>query len=155
MSDYDDFKEAFKATFSGVADIAKDLAASAGDKAKSLGRIAKLTVELNSERENAKKAYAEIGKLYYETYRNAPGEFFIQLCDEVTLVNQNISRMEDELAALKASVSESGTGSSTGASGSDSFEHVVEADEAASAPADDDIEVEITEEKPDEPEKDQ
>lgn len=144
MRDYEDLKATLKAALGGVADAARDLASNAGDKAKTLGRIAKLTVEINAEKENAKNAYCEIGKLYYETYRSEPGEFFIQLFDEVALANEHRAQMEDEVAELKAAM-----GESFGCDGGD-FEDVVEADEAAGA----DIEVEIVTEpaKPEEPE---
>lgn len=133
MRDYEDLKATLKAALGGVADAARDLASNAGDKAKTLGRIAKLTVEINTEKENAKNAYSEIGKLYYETYRDEPGEFFVQLFDEVTLANEHRAQMEAELTELKASVGASG--------GDNGFEDVVEADEADAAGPD--IEVEI------------
>ncbi|MEG1632969.1 MAG: hypothetical protein RR314_02840 [Oscillospiraceae bacterium] len=137
MSDYNDFKEAFKATVNGVADIARDIAVGAGDKAKSLGRTAKLSMEQSAERENARKVYTEIGRLYYETNRKDPGEFFVQLFDEVTLANDRIEAIDRELAELKKA---GGDDDCTDAS----FEDVVDADEQE-ADCSCNIEVEIVE----------
>lgn len=140
MSDFSDLKAAFKATVKGVTGVAKEIAGSAGDKAKAVGRIAKLSVDLNKEKENVKGVYAEIGKLYYELNRGDPGEFFIRLFDEVKLASDSIEAMEAELAALKSEVGEGFTEAETEPAGD--FEQVVAQSEDEGEYAID-IEVEI------------
>lgn len=147
MSEYDNFKESLKATFSGVADMAKNLVSNAGDKAKALARIAKLTLDINTEKENTKKVFAEIGKLYYETNSGNPGDFFVQLFDEVNLANENIASMEAELADLKDSLGDDADEPIVDPSVG--FEEAVGTDEAAADVADESIDVEITEEPAD------
>ena len=49
-----------------------------------------------------KKTYLEIGKLYYETNKENPEGFFIQLCEEIALAEKNIADKEAEIADLKA-----------------------------------------------------
>lgn len=139
MSDFSDLKAAFKATVSGVRDVAKDIASSAGDKAKSVGRIAKLSMELGKEKENLQSAYAEIGKLYYESNQSDPGEFYIQLFDEVRLSRSGAEAIEAELEELKAAVGEGFTDPIV--EQADSFEDAV-----AQAENEADVEVEIFEE---------
>ncbi|NCB50513.1 MAG: hypothetical protein EOM17_14920 [Synergistales bacterium] len=146
MADYDNFKESLKSTFSGVAGMAKNLVSNAGDKAKALSRIAKLSIDVNAEKENKKKVYTEIGKLYFETNKETPGDFFIQLFDEINLADEQISAMEAELAELKSSLGENMGEPIVDPSGS--FEEVVEAEEASAAEADVTVEIEITEETP-------
>ena len=102
MFDFDSFKAKFKEGVNKVADSTKEFADKAADKAKDASRIAKLTLEINSEKDVIKKAYSEIGKLYYETHKDDPEGFFIQLCDEVTLAQENIAAKEAEIAELKA-----------------------------------------------------
>ena len=102
MFDFGNFKSKMKDSLSKAADVTKDLAEKTADKAKDASRIAKLTLEINSEKDVIKKAYAEIGKLYYETHKDDPEGFFIQLCDEVTLAQENIAAKEAEIAELKA-----------------------------------------------------
>lgn len=87
-----------------TADRAKDIAAKTADTTKSVARIAKLNVEIGSEKETLKKAYTELGKLYYENNHNEPGCFFAQLCDEITLALENIAAKEAEIADLKADI---------------------------------------------------
>ena len=110
--DFNELKDKFLSKLGQTADTAKDFAGKAGegvkdlaekaaDKAKAGGRIAKLTMEISSEKETMKKAYLEIGRLYYEAHKDAPEGFFLQLCEEVALAEKNIADKEAEIAALK------------------------------------------------------
>lgn len=153
MANFKDLANSLKATVNDVLDSAKDLASSAGDKAKTLSRRAKIMMEMNAEKENLDKAYTEIGKLYYEMNANEPGEFFVQLFDQVKFAAEHISVMEEELASLKAEDEDEAY--------EYDFEAVVTADEAPAAEtcccteaaAEVGIEVEITvEETPEVPE---
>jgi ElaB/YqjD/DUF883 family membrane-anchored ribosome-binding protein len=74
----------------------------AAGTAKAGGRMAKLAMEIASEKEAMKKTYQEIGKLYYETAKDAPDGFFIQLFEEVRLGEQSIAEKEEELNTLKS-----------------------------------------------------
>ncbi len=148
MSDYSDLIRSLKAAAGGFADIAKDLAGAAGDKArdlaggagekaKALARLAKLTMELSSERDSLNEAYAEVGKLYFETAdKSDPGEMYVRAFDRVMLSLAAIERMETELTELRAALNE-------GAAEEADFEDVVTASEEG-------IEVEITEDKAEE-----
>jgi hypothetical protein len=99
---FNDIKEKVKETLDIVADTTRDVASKTADKAKNVSRIAKLSLEISGEKDTIKKAYAEIGKLYYETHKDAPDGFFVQLCDEITLANKSIIDKETEIAELKA-----------------------------------------------------
>lgn len=154
MSDYSELIKSLKAAAGGFADIAKDLAGAAGDKArdlaggagekaKALARLAKLTMELNSERDSLEEAYAEVGKLYFENAdKTDPGEMYVRAFDRVMLSLAAIERMETELNELRSYMSESSADDA-------GFEDIVDAAEAEAA-GDDSIEVEITEDKTEE-----
>lgn len=86
-----------------AADVTKDLAGKAADKARTGGRIAKLSMEVAQEKDNLKKTYLEIGKLYYDTHKDSPDGFFIQLCEEVAAAESVIAVKEAEIAQLKSS----------------------------------------------------
>lgn len=79
-----------------------------GERAKYAGKMAKLTVETNAELENIQKAYAEIGKLYYEQYRNCADAFLAQLCDEITQANERVAEKERQMDELRAAMTEHG-----------------------------------------------
>lgn len=151
MTDYNDLIKSLKTAAGGVTDIARDLAGAAGDKArdlaggagekaKALARLAKLSMELNAERESLNSAYAEVGKLYFDSAdKTAPGEMYVRAFDRVMLSLAAIERMETELTELRASLND-------GAVGDADFEDIVTAAEAEASGDDGSIEVEITEE---------
>ena len=121
--------------FAGKAgDGVKDFAEKAADKAKAGGRIAKLTMEISSEKETMKKAYLEIGRLYYEAHKDAPEGFFLQLCEEVALAEKNIADKEAEIAALKEEFGGKGEPDV-----SVEFEEVVEQEESSFAEKAEDV----------------
>ena len=85
-----------------AAGATRDFAEKAADKAKAGARIAKLNVEISAEKDNMKKTFIEIGKLYYDTHKEEPEGFFIQLCEEVALAQKNIADKEAEIESLKS-----------------------------------------------------
>ena len=101
MFDFNSLKGKVIDSISKAADTTKVIADKATDKAKDVSRIAKLSLEISSEKDVIKKAYAEIGKLYYEAHRDDPDGVFVQLCDEVTLAMENIASKEAEINELK------------------------------------------------------
>lgn len=102
MADYNEIKGNVFNALGTAADITRGLVGKAADKTKDVAKLTKLNMELNSEKETVQKAYLEMGKLYYETHKNAPEGFFVQLCDEITLANQHIGKLSVEIDALKA-----------------------------------------------------
>ncbi len=130
MKDFSEIKNAVLSSIGKAADAGKDIANKAADKAKSGARIAKLSMEIAGEKENMKKAYIEIGKLYYDTHKDDPEGFFIQLCDEVSLAQKNIADKEAEIEALKLTEDEPVADIEIDIE----FEKVVAEDEAAAEP---------------------
>ena len=108
MSDFNELKGAILNTLGTVAGKTRGFAEKAADKAKDVANIAKLNMELSSEKDTIEKAYLEIGKLYYETRKKSPDGFFVQLCDEITLANDNIAKILAELDDLKAGLGSKG-----------------------------------------------
>ena len=111
-------------------DGAKDLAEKTADKAKTGGRIAKLTMDVSTEKERMKKAFIEVGRLYYDLHKDAPESCFEQLCEELAISDARIAEMEAEIAELKAAFrSKEDTDITV------EFEEVVEQEEAAAEEA--------------------
>ncbi|HHU21879.1 MAG TPA: hypothetical protein GXZ52_00410 [Clostridiales bacterium] len=104
--DINEVKEKVMSTIGNVADMTKDFAEKTADKAKSIARIAKLSMEINAEKDVIKKAYIEIGKLYYETHKDDPDGFFAQLCEEITQSMENISAKQAEIDSLKSDITD-------------------------------------------------
>ena len=97
-----EIKDKVIASVGTAVDTGKDIAGKAVDMAKAGVRIAKLNMEISAEKENLRKTYIEIGKLYYDTHKDDPEGFFIQLCDEVAISEKNIADKQAEIEELKA-----------------------------------------------------
>ena len=100
--DINEIKDKVIASVGTAVDAGKGLAGKAADMAKAGARIAKLNMEISAEKENLRKTYIEIGKLYYDTHKDDPEGFFIQLCDEVAISEKNIADKQAEIDELKA-----------------------------------------------------
>jgi len=117
-----------KGLFHQLRDKGTEYAGVAVDKTKDAARIARLTVDMGSEKEALKRAFTELGKAYYEEYRGTADGLFAQLCEEVDAVSERIQGMQAEIDTLKGSFKPDET---------PDFEGVVAADEEP------DIEVEV------------
>lgn len=90
MAFFDDFKE--KVT---------DLAQSGVAKSKQLAEIAKLKTNNMGEEDTIKKAYLEIGKLYYAERGATPEGAYAAACERVTAAKAAIEANNDRIAELK------------------------------------------------------
>lgn len=96
-----DFRKKAGAFANRAAGKAKTFAIFAARKTKDMSHIAKLNVDIASERDTIKRAYSEIGKLYYETHREKPEGFFVQLCQEIDVAFETIAAKEAEIVRRK------------------------------------------------------
>ena len=109
-----DYKDILSGTFGRLAGKVRDAADSAGvldvyaqgaNRAKAFGQFTKLTLELNSEHEELKRIYTEIGRLYYEQAKAAPEGFFVPLFEQA---NRVTGKIQDKRAKIEALRSEAG-----------------------------------------------
>ena len=140
MSDFN-----FKGKAGAFASKAKSLASAAAAKTKQLSRIAKLNMDISGRRETVKKAYYELGKLYYEAHHDDPEGLLVQACQEIDLAKDDIAAMEAEIARLKENMQ---------AQNAD-FETVVDETEAEAGAEDAPAEEETEEETGDAAEEDE
>ncbi len=101
MADFNALKDKVLSSLNTLADKTKEVAEAVGDKAKDTAAIAKLNLEIAGQKDQIKKAYTELGKLYYETYKDEPNTYFAQLCTEVTASLDRISELEGEIERIK------------------------------------------------------
>lgn len=90
-----------KDTFDSLKDRATDLAQAGVAQTKRLAEIAKLKVSNMGEEDTIKKAYLEIGKLYYAEQGTAPDGAFAAACERVTAAKAAIEANNDRIAELK------------------------------------------------------
>ena len=95
------FFDSLKDNATELKDNATDLAQTGAAESKRLAEIAKLKSANLGEENTIKKAYAEIGKLYYEMMGAAPGEDFAAACEKITAAKAAIEANNDRIAELK------------------------------------------------------
>ena len=125
--DINELKDAILSTLGQVTGRAAGVTDKAVGTVKSGGRIARLAMDAATAREEVKKTYLEIGKLYYDTHKDDPEGFFIQLFEEVRVAEEDIAAKEAELSALRESLR--GTAPAEEKASGDGFERVVDAAE--------------------------
>ena len=95
------FLDSLKANATVLKDKATDLAQTGAAESKRLAEIAKLKSANLVEENTIKKAYVEIGKLYYELMAAEPGEDFAAACEKITAAKAAIEANNDRIAELK------------------------------------------------------
>ena len=88
--------------FDNLKSKATDLAQSGVAQSKRLAEIAKLKTANMGEEDTIKKAYIEIGKLYYAEMGHAPDGAYAAACEKITAAKAAIEANNDRIAELKA-----------------------------------------------------
>ena len=88
-------------TETGIAK-AKELADTGAAKAKEIAEIGKLKVNNSAEQEAIRKAYSELGKLYYAERGSAPEAAYADACQRITDSLARISYNNERIADIKA-----------------------------------------------------
>lgn len=87
--------------FDSLKDRATDLAQAGVSQSKRLAEIAKLKAANMGEEDNIKKAYIEIGKLYYAEKGACPDEGYVSAVEKIQAAKAAIEVNNQRLAELK------------------------------------------------------
>ena len=90
-----------KNTFDSLKDRAVDLAQAGMAQSKRLAEIARLKMDNMSQQDAIKKAYVELGKLYYAERGAAPEAAYISGCEKITAAKAAIETNNARIAELK------------------------------------------------------
>lgn len=71
------------------------------DKAKDIAEIANLRSQISTCEEVVKKNYLEIGKLYYEQFKDAEYDDFAEQCSAVANAKAGIQALEEKIQEIK------------------------------------------------------
>lgn len=111
-----DYKDLISGTLKNLAERVKDVADNTGlgdvyakgiERTKSYGTMAKLTLSINSDTEELKRVYQEIGRLYYEDAKAAPEGFYASLFSQVEKLSASIEEKRRDIDAIKAELDSS------------------------------------------------
>lgn len=90
------------ASFEELRAKALDLAQAGAAKAKELTDIAKLNISTSAEEDTIRKAYIDLGKLYYAERGMAPEGAYAALCEKITASKQKIEENKAKIAEMRA-----------------------------------------------------
>lgn len=71
------------------------------DKAKDLAEIASLRGQISTCEEVIRKNYMEIGKLYYEQYKEAEYNDFTEQCTAIANAKSGVKALEEKINEIK------------------------------------------------------
>ena len=100
------FDKLFQQT-SGVRSAAGGVAQNAVKQGKSLASIGRTKIAIATEEDSLKKAYTELGRLFYRDYEagaEATMEDYQPWIEKVTAAKENIARLNEEIAATRAAM---------------------------------------------------
>ena len=89
------------AFFENLKEKVTDLAQAGVAKSKQLAEIAKLKAANMAEQDTIKKAYLEIGKLYYAEKGATPEGGYAAACEKITKAKENIAANNAKIEDLK------------------------------------------------------
>ena len=109
MAKFDVFKKSFSEAAeilaekaAGFAKVAAEKTKDAAEKAKELAKIGKLNAEILAQKDDIRKAYQEIGKIYYEYFQVDPHEPMKAACARIDEAMAIIADKQAEIEVIKA-----------------------------------------------------
>ncbi|HHU05229.1 MAG TPA: hypothetical protein GXZ65_01950 [Clostridiales bacterium] len=78
----------------------------AGSETAKIAKIAKLSAEINSAKEGIRTAQLELGKMYYETFKDEPHPQFAENCIRIKKSIEAIQEKKQLIEELKSGVAE-------------------------------------------------
>lgn len=103
MTNFDEFKQKAKDTAGTIADKSVEFYKIAEEKTKIIAKVTKLRTEIALEKNTIRKRYLEIGKKYYELFKDAPAEELNNACVEITAALERIETKKRQIDAVKNS----------------------------------------------------
>ena len=88
--------------FEDIMDRVSDLAQAGAAKAREIAEIMKLKVNNAAEEDTIRKAYIDLGKLYYAERGMAPEGAYAALCEKITASKQKIEENTAKIAEMRA-----------------------------------------------------
>lgn len=102
-----DFLDNLKEKADNLKDKATELAQAGIAQSKRLAEIAKLKTSNMAEEDTIKKAYIELGKLYYAEKGLSPEGAYAAACEKITAAKAAIEANNDRIAELKDAADDS------------------------------------------------
>ena len=105
MANFDEIKQKVAETANTVVDKSADFAKNAVEKAKILGRIAKLTAEVAQSKDAVRKEFVKIGEAYVANFKENPAPEMVDAVDALKAAEAELEAKSAELEELKTALS--------------------------------------------------
>ena len=105
---FDNLAEKVTDLAQSVAATSKRVAETGVATSKRVAEIVKLSASNLAEEGEIKKAYTELGKLYYAEHGATPDAGYAAACEKITAAKANIQANNDRIAELKAAAAAEG-----------------------------------------------
>lgn len=99
--DFEQLKERFTDVAQASLAKARELTDTGVAKAKVMTEVGKLKVQNSTEQGNIRRAYIELGKLYYAERGSAPEAAYADLCQKITDAKARIAYNNERIADIK------------------------------------------------------
>lgn len=87
--------------FDKVGDVIAEAGEKIAGKAKEAAELVSLKSQITTCEEVIRKNYAEIGKLYYEKYRENPNELFEKQCRAIGNAQDGVAKLRERIDEIK------------------------------------------------------
>ena len=104
MANFDEFKQKTGETAEHIAAKSIELAKTAAEKTKLVARISKLNADVISEKDALRRAYLDLGKLYYEKFGSDPDASVADDCRKIASSLAVIAQCREEIDQCKAAL---------------------------------------------------
>ena len=101
MPNYDEIKKKAIDALETIADVSVEAYKLAEEKARVFAKRAKLTAEITKERAQIRRVKLDIGGIYYDLHKDAPGDAFKESCESISASLECIAANQRELEELK------------------------------------------------------
>ena len=102
MPSFEEFKQRTGETAEYIAAKSIELAKAAAEKTRLLARISKLNADIITEKDAMRRAYINLGKLYYENYKDGPDDIMVNDCERISTAIAMIADCKAEIEECKA-----------------------------------------------------
>lgn len=81
--------------------MVKQKSKEAADKAKEVAGLAQLKIQISTQEDLIKKNYQEMGKRYFDLYKDMPEDPFMKECDDIKAAQKEIEKLQEQMEMLK------------------------------------------------------
>lgn len=84
-----------------ASDVLRNTANEITDKAKEISEVSSLNVQIRSQEKVIESTYLEIGKLYYESHKDADADPYLEQLVKIRDAQETVDKLRSDVANVK------------------------------------------------------